>query len=504
MASHSPQMEPLRAPLRRALDGLRAGAAGVPFYSAVTGALLPGEALDAAYWERNLRDPFRFADATRALLDAGFDAFVEVGPHPVLLGAIRQTARGAGREVAALASHAREGDPVLALMATLGELYARGYPVEWARLHPVGGRCLSLPTYAWQRERYWYDQLPAGGDLPSGAAPPSGGHPLLGTHLSSSQPAGERFWECDLGALHPHFLGDHRVQGTAVLPSAGFLELAAAAARVDGDDGAATLEDVVFDRLLALPEEGTRRVQLVLAPAGAGDLRFRVCSRESAGAEAWTPHAAGTIRIAAPGPDAAAVLDRDAVLARCAEAVPVGEFYEAMRARGLEYGPAFQGIHTLWRGPGEALARLRAPAAVGPDAARYLLHPALLDAALQAMAAADAAPAGVVYLPCGVRRWRLFAAGEAPEWSHARLAPGSVPGSDRLEAEVRLFSEDGRLLALAEGFCVQRLDAARRPRAADPESLLHEIRWAPLPDAPPLADADGEWLVLGDGGGVGA
>jgi myxalamid-type polyketide synthase MxaE and MxaD len=502
VAAHSPQMEPLRAPLRRALDGLRPAAAGVPFVSAVTGAVLAGEALDAAYWERNLRDPFRFVDATRALLGAGTDAFLEVGPHPVLLGAIRQTAMDAGREVATLASQTRDADAGLTLLASLGELYARGYPVEWSRLYPAG-RCLSLPAYAWQRERHWFDQLPAGGD--SGSTLGCGGHPLLGTHLVSSGADGQRFWECELGAAQPHYLCDHRVQGMAVLPSSGFLELAAAAARGDDDALAATLEDVLFDRLLALPEEGTRRVQLVLSPGGAGESRFRVCSR-GADAEGWTPHATGTLRFDAPAPDAGdvAMLERDAILARCVECVPPADFYEAMRARGLEYGPAFQGIAALWTGPGEALARLRAPAAVAPEAARYLLHLALLDAALQAMAAADATPAGTVYLPRSVRRWRLFAAGEAPEWSHARLAPGSVPGSDRLEADVRLFTADGRLMAIAEGFSVQRLDTAQRPRAADPDALLYETRWIALDPAPHVADAGGEWLILADGGGVGA
>jgi acyl transferase domain-containing protein len=506
VAAHSPQMEPLRAPLRRALDGLRPGAAAVPFFSAVAGGAVPGQALDAGYWERNLRDPFRFAEATRALLDGGYDAFVEVGPHPVLLGAIRQTALDAAREVATLGSQTRDGEAGLTLLASLGELYARGYPVEWSRLYPAGGRCLSLPAYPWQRERHWFDQLPADGGAVAGAPLLPGAHPLLGTHLSSSLGDGQRFWECELGALQPHFLGGHRVQGTAVLPSSGFLELALASVRRDGDAAAAIVEDVAFDRLLALPEEGTRRVQLALSPAGAGEARFRVSSRgaEADPAESWTPHASGTLRwgAPAPGPDAAPALELDAILARCPDAVPVAGFYEAMRARGLEYGPAFQGIVELWRGPGEALGRLRAPPAVAPEVGRYLLHPALLDAALQVMAAADDAPAGTVYLPSGVRRWRLLAAAQVPEWSHARLAAESLPGSDRLEADVRLFSAGGRLLAVAEGFRVQRLDTAVRPRAADPDAVLHETRWDPAPAAP-VAPGGGEWLILADGGGVG-
>src|SRR5208282_1541862 len=157
-AAHSPQMEPLRADLERALEGLRPRPASVPIYSTVTGQASIGLSFDPVYWTRNLREPVLFSTAVEQLLEDGHDIFLEVSPHPILLSSIQQEFRHAGKEGAILPSLRRDEEEGSVLAGSLGALYTLGHPMEWSRTYPAGGRCVQLPFYPWQRERCWLDE----------------------------------------------------------------------------------------------------------------------------------------------------------------------------------------------------------------------------------------------------------------------------------------------------------------------------------------------------------
>lgn len=156
-ASHSPQMDSLRADLLHALEGLRPHTASLPIYSTVTGTVSDGLTCDANYWVRNLREPVLFSTMVQRLLEDGHDIFLEISPHPILLGAIQQGLRHAEREGHTLPSLRREEDERLVMLGSLGALYALGYPVDWRTLYSADSRCVSLPSYPWQRERCWLD-----------------------------------------------------------------------------------------------------------------------------------------------------------------------------------------------------------------------------------------------------------------------------------------------------------------------------------------------------------
>ena len=160
-ASHSPQMDPLRADLLRTLDVLKPRPASLPIYSTVTGKVSDGTELGALHWVKNLREPVLFSTAVQLLLEDGHDTFLEVSPHPVLLSAIQQGIHHLGREGVLLPSLRREEDEHSVMLGSLGALYALGYSVDWARIHPAASRCVQLPSYPWQRERCWLDAAPA-------------------------------------------------------------------------------------------------------------------------------------------------------------------------------------------------------------------------------------------------------------------------------------------------------------------------------------------------------
>ncbi|MCU0680763.1 MAG: type I polyketide synthase [Polyangiaceae bacterium] len=153
VASHSPQVDPLLAELRELLAPVRPCAGTVPLCSTVTAEFVDGASLDADYWCRNLREPVRFDEAIEGLNTKGYELFVEVSPHPVLLPSIRQGLEHRGRPGEALPSARRDEDERSVLLESLGSLYVAGRPLDWRRLYPEG-RCVSLPVYPWQHEPY--------------------------------------------------------------------------------------------------------------------------------------------------------------------------------------------------------------------------------------------------------------------------------------------------------------------------------------------------------------
>ncbi|VBB05120.1 phosphopantetheine attachment site [Lucifera butyrica] len=158
-AFHSPQMEPLLAELTESLQGLQPQPAGLPVYSTVTGRLIDGQELDAGYWAGNLRKSVLFSTAVEALAQDDYNVFVEISPHPVLAGAVRQSLVKAEKDGIVLPSIRRQEPERAVILNSLGKLYALGYSVKWKALYPEGGKCISLPAYPWQREAYWFESV---------------------------------------------------------------------------------------------------------------------------------------------------------------------------------------------------------------------------------------------------------------------------------------------------------------------------------------------------------
>lgn len=500
-ASHSPQMDPLRADLLRLLDGVAPRPASVPVYSTVTGEISDGGGFDAAYWVSNLREPVLFAGSLRKMLADGFDAFVEVSPHPIVVSSVQQCLHHWGLQAAMLPSARREEEAAV-LLGSLGALYAAGYPVTWDRLHP-SGLCSPLPRYSWQRERFWLErQVPVDTSVAwrGARSRTGGGHPLLGHRLDSAAHASTHFWEADLDLEALPYLGDHRVQGTVVLPAAAHLEMALSAAAEVLGGAPVALGPVAFENAFFLA--GPRRVQLVLTPVGPGATSFQLFSAEGPGGGSWTLHSSGTLRADDPLAETGSGDPLAAVRERCPEEIGAVELYAALGARGLEYGPAFQGIERLWRGDGEGLARVCLAPELAPGAAASPIHPALLDACFQAVVALlldrDGEPGDGVYLPVALRSLRLLGRPQPQGWCHVNVRPGPSAGS--FEGGLVLFDEEERPVIEARGLLIRQVAAG----SAKDEiaSWLYEVVWEEAGPPPPAAEPGG-WLVLTGESGLG-
>jgi acyl transferase domain-containing protein/acyl carrier protein len=502
---HSPLMDPLGNELLRSLHALEPRVPSVPLYSTVTGEPVRGPDLHAAHWWRNVRQPVLFAQAAQALVEAGHETFLEVGPHPVLAAAIRECADALHRRATVLASLRRREPERPALLNALAQLWTAGHAVRWERVNPPA-RPASLPPYPWQRERFWRESEESGrlrqGHV-HGTGPGLLGeqeHPLLGRPIRSAAASatGTRTWHIDLDLQVDHpWLADHRIQGTILYPAAAYLETALWVMG-DGNKGLSSsvaLERVELHRPLVLDVERPQALELVVED----DLgRFSFFGRDPDGS--WTRLASGQAgRASAPPPS----VPLDEVRGRCPVEVAEGEWYRRLEQAGYHYGPCFRSVRAAWCGDAEALAVVAVPEPLDAGLDGYLHHPALIDACLQVCLGTLSLSgmkegAACTYVPRAVERVVSHRrAGEGgseaspgPLWCHARHAGG---GEKEL-CDIRLFDVGGR--GVLEIVRLQFVLVAGQPAAEGEqgESFFHEYRWLLQPrdgvlrdGMPPLA-----------------
>ncbi|MDO0911616.1 SDR family NAD(P)-dependent oxidoreductase [Streptomyces sp. DT2A-34] len=503
-ASHSPRMEAVRAELLGALAHVTGGQPRVPLYSSVLAEPVPGELLDADYWYANLSEPVRFADTIGRMLDDGYRHFVELSPHPSLAASIEEIAATAGVAAVTVGSLRRDDGDAAGLLRRVGELYAAGHTPDWSVTFPSGNR-VDLPTYPFTRERHWLTPGPGPAAQTAGIS----GTPLIGMHVEPSDEPDRHVFQTTLDLRDTRFayLADHRVSGEVWLPAAAFLEMAleAASALQDGGDGQdgvdsgdLRLTDVGFVGPLRLEAETPVQLQLVLRAKEDGSRGFTIASRPSAPATGtraatgrrpgpWTPHVTGRVGPAAGTAGPLADLTAAALREECADPVDASAVYAGFTAAGLDYGPAFRLIREGRAGRRQALGRLAEQAPGG-----HLLHPALLDSALQVVALPGDTPSGRTFVPAWLGRLRFTGLGTAPAWTACRLR--TVDG-DRVTLDLTILDEEERPLLEIEGFALSALSPL--------DQALFETRWQPRPAAqePPTR---GPWLILADDTGVAA
>jgi phthiocerol/phenolphthiocerol synthesis type-I polyketide synthase C len=503
VAAHSAQVAGLEPVLATALAGVQGSAETRAFYSTVTGGRWAGPACDGGYWGRNLRRPVVFWEALQAMVADGHRMFVEMSPQPVLGPAMAEGLRELGVEGMVRASLRRGEDDRRVLLETLGACYEVGLPVNWAALYPSGGRLVDLPTYPWQRQRFWIAS-----PEPTRPAYRGSSHVLPDhRHEFSGQP-GTHVWDLELGAESGSYVADHRVEGVVVVPAAWYVDVAVAACTALWSEGTPELEQVRFMRVLALPQTGYATVQVVVHEDSGRRAAFQIASRSPDG-DGWTVHVTGTMRMtSADGssdePRVERTLDAiEVVRARCRHSITGLAYYAALAASGLDYGPAFQAVVQVWRRDGEALARLQVPGVVVAGGS-HGIHPTLLDAGFQCVGAAlprDADDSAAPALPVRLERFRLFRRPGGDLWSYARI----LPSSGSTEADVLLLDAGGDVVAEASGLRMQPLERGPRARAAFADWFF-DIQWhmTPRPEAEtPANQRRGVWLVFADRHGVG-
>ncbi|HVH45623.1 MAG TPA: type I polyketide synthase, partial [Labilithrix sp.] len=491
-AFHSPQMDPFQSELASALASLKPSSSRLPIVSTVTGTA-EGATFDGAYWVRQMREPVKFAQAARTLLERGQELFVEVGPHPVLLASVDEIATQSSKRAVLVATLKRHAEQSLCAQQALGALHAAGYPIDWKKFFSVPGRVVSLPSYPWQRERYWLP-TPKRSKRVGSDSPWS----LIHRHYASSDQPGKHVFELELDVSEgPHaYFADHKVQGGVWLPGAAYLEMALEAASVAFEGKPAWVEGLTLAEAMTLTKAEPALVQLVVQPEQEGSHAFRIASRpvKEVGAP-WTQHASGRLVLRdARGAAPRTVLSE--IQKRCTREIKVGSLYEDFEAAGLSYGTAFQGLEAAWGGEGEAISKLVELEELTDDVSGYVVHPSLLDAGFQTSAAAvRGVSSGRTYVPATVGRLCVHSKG-APRWAHVTSRSAT---EEAITTDLVLLDDKGRVVVEVEG-----LRALALGKATDKlDDWLFEMSWRP--SASKVAEtAQGSWLLLSDEQGLGA
>ncbi len=468
-AFHSALLDPMLGELEKAAGSLSARSPGLTLISNVTGARLGlGDRLDGAYWRRHARSPVQFAKSVETLVDQGVDLLVEIGPHPVLATMARLAWPGGAGAPASVPSLMRGRDDGLQTARAFATLYAEGTDLDFAGLH--GGerrRRQALPTYPFQRQRYWVEVERQGTGVGSDT-----GHSLLGGRFIDAR--GQVSYEVLLSTEALPWLSDHRVFSRPIVPGAAYVEMAsAAAARKQG--GPWAVQDLRIEAPLAL--NVPHRVQTIVSPEGQVEIFSRPEEPgDDEDAARWTRHVIAEI---APADvvDPAVALDK--LRARLDEEVDAARIYEDFEAVGLDYGPAFRAMTGLHAGADETLVEVTLGSDL-QDTAPFLVPPMLLDGALHGLAplfTRDEKDA--VFLPVGCKRVQWFV--EPRRWTrgdrlyaHARSTEANGP--ERI-ADLDLMDARGGLVGRLQGFRARRAEREVFQKLLGDQDLLYEVAW---------------------------
>ncbi|MFF3242116.1 SDR family NAD(P)-dependent oxidoreductase, partial [Micromonospora sp. NPDC002931] len=480
-AFHSPLMEPMLADFRAVLEGLAFRPPLLPVVSNLTGhAADTADLCDPGYWVRHVREAVRFADGIAYLRQRNVATYLEVGPDGVLAG-MTQDCLADDSDAVVVPTLRKGRTEASAFLAALAETYAGGVPVDWAALTGGGSavRPVDLPTYPFQRQRFWPDATAwRSGDV-SGAGLAAPGHPLLGAAVRLAGDD-EVVLTGRLGLSSHPWLGDHVVSGAVVVPGTALVELVVRA----GDEvGASRVRELTIAAPLALPPSGGVRVQVRVGgidDSGGRDVAVYSQPEDDAEAE-WVRHAGGVLEPASA--------EEPGLAAWPPVGVPetdLAGWYPALVEHGLAYGSVFQGLRRVWAGDGEVYAEVALPDQATGDATGFGVHPALLDAALHPIGLLDAGTGSGPRVPFAFEGVQVHASGASV--LRVRLT--------RAGSAVRLVAVDGSgaPVVSVDSLVLREMGAVATPNAAD--RSLFEVSWQ-AEDVTPAGDASG-WAVLGD------
>jgi acyl transferase domain-containing protein/7-keto-8-aminopelargonate synthetase-like enzyme len=497
-ASHSPLMEPIMAEFAAAARQVAFAPPQIPLVSNNLAALADERIMSPDYWSRHLRDTVRFGAGIEVVQQQGVQVFIEIGPKPILLGVSQNHLYSLARGASPYAAEGPENTAWLpslrpnfsdrrTLGESLAELYVRGFSLGEADFAQATNR-LALPTYAFQRQRYWLASTAA-----HALAGGQGRSSHNGQHNGLSQPRAKQKlavandpairFGFDLSPVLFPYLNHHRIFGRALLSAGLYFEFVLTCGRELLNSRRLSLENVTLQQSLQLPEEPTalRTMQVVLAPEDSDVLACQVLSvaENSAGETAWISHASGRLRLAEE--EAAerllslsqAGIDLATLRQRCPEEIAVEAYYAQVSAWNLTYRLTedgmdealhYQLLQSLWRGTGVALGLVHLPPTLYNEAEALALHPLLLDGGIQVAQATFASALcanNETYLPVGLNRLHLFRSVVGDVWAYARLEEETPT---LIKTEVVLLDEQG-LIAQLEGLTFQRTtrEALLRP-----------------------------------------
>jgi polyketide synthase 12 len=494
-AFHSHLMEPMLAQFHAVAASIGYSAPTMTLVSSLTGQLAdPAEITQAHYWVSQAREAVRFNDGMRTLHAQGVDTYLELGPQAVLSG-MGAACLADDAPVSWIASLGAGKDDVTVMQKSMAELHVLGTALDWrAYFAPFGAQRVALPSYAFQRERYWFEPM-AKNEV--GAGLRDAGHQLLG--------GGVRIAGTDLtmfttavAADEPVWVQEHQVMEAVLMPGTAFFEAMRAAGNAGGKGGWDAAEVIILAPLVLTPGVPVRmQVSLGAETNGARPVQVYSSPVSDVGDEAWQLHAEGKLVAAEPARHASVT-----VPPRGAEAIDVSSLYADLAELGYGYGPTFQGIRQAWHADDVVWAHASLPESVAGSAIRYGLHPALLDSAMHALLLTQrlrAQASDDLYVPFEVERLTLWREGLSELW--VAVAEFEM-GEGEFWASLDLYDAHGACVGRLHRLHARRVDRAalRRLAAAGIERFHFDMAWRAVDTKGSLqAGLSGTWGLMQDG-----
>ncbi len=500
-AFHSELLEPVLGEFESFASQFEFATPTLPLVCNRTGSILTADTpLDAQYWRKHSRQPVQFSESVRTVAALGCSVLMEIGPQPVLTGAAVQVwpeHLAAPRAIVSLRKGVADRRQIADALANA---YVSGHRPTFEALHQQHGRRLELPTYPFQRRRFWPKSSAITVDGPAMSG-------LLGSGKDLA--SGDSVYTSRLSVKSQPWLNDHVIYGTVVVPGATYAAMALAAVGTP-----AHVKEVFFYEPIILPEKASREVQLTLHPLDEGDgWKFQVHSRPYGVKDAdWSLNADGTA-VSGAGEELQAAEQTepeepiDAAIERMERMRPQ-ELFETFDDMELSWGPNWSGsLKSLWLGEGEAIGDISVGDELSENLGTEPMHPVLMDlctgVAFPAFPALRAAEQGVNGLFLPLRYEQVTLKDKMPRRFYCR----AKWHTNELDSETQVFDldyldRDGRNLGGIRGFTVKRAprEALLRGLGGDATRLLYTLGWHEVPLAPPDEDAatpSGTWLVAG-------
>ena len=481
---HSPMMEPILAPLAQALVNLKPEVPQIPLYSTVTGARVEGVSYGTDYWSLNVRQSVEFAAAIAAILEDGYNTFLEVGPHPVLATSLRDCITAADKDCRTAFTLRRKTPERTLLHRSIASVYTCGCSIDW-QVHNGRGRFIPLPNYAWQRERLWLENDRG---IQERIAPIE--HPILGIQEAPAAPT----WRNDFDHEPLHYLRDHVVTGVPILPAAAYIEALLELGQVQFEDAAAIVirNLQILAPMIITAERGLDSVTSYDPSTRSATIRSLENGRLGAGQVHIMAKLAGLERFQP------CKVDVDLLLETLQHQEEIAAFYQSLDRINLSYGPAFQTIRQLHVDPqaGKVLSRIEMRPELIQQLPLYCIHPTVLDACFQSAIAMLDPSLETTYLPTGFGEMCVYAPHLPGQvWCLSEIVEQTAR---HIDCNLTLIADDGTVLVTIRKM---RLTAAGKKERTDRfgdrikrQILAYEWSYGETLTEPKRL---GYWLVVG-------
>jgi len=491
-AFHSEMMDPSLPQLRKVAESVNYKTPTVKFLSGMEGQEMTS--IDAEYWVRHTRNPVNFTKACASLRNETGITCVEVGPQPVLSSFVARNLEGEQITSTLLPSLRRNQSDWKTLMESLAKLFTLGHDVNWKGLYrDLEVKKLSgLPTYPFQRKKFWFEKPKNEGLLFSGNQL----HPLVNFRFPSA--SSTKTFSSRLLLDKEKYVKDHQVGSHVIFPGAGYVEMVLAAGfsstlaefeefhlpgqpicvrdlRVEAPMGLKEKEEVYLQTIVAPPE-----VNGSSEDSTWNSVTIHRRQEDASGTKSWVRHASAKFSSLYKDTSTEEIIDVEK-LKESFTSEETEQFYESLRGFGLNFGELFRSLRHIWKGTAGGKNQLLAEVTI-PQEEGYFSHPVVIDAMIQALMASKDDQLTQLMVPVLIEHFSWF--GSSSENSESQSSLYIYVDNSCDNPSAMLMKGNGKKLAVMTGVTLIPTTTATIDNALQSQKLvlpqLFEEEWTPL------------------------